>query len=896
MRAVRAAFMALVLFGAPGVCAPAEGAGGGPGAQVRISQVCGAGGLNDSCPPFDFVELHNAGGSAASLAGWTLQLGLGSSATWTAIPLEGLVIPAGGYALVRCEPVLVVGAAPLATPDIAAATPSPLLSHTGKVALVEGTQVLTVGDPRGVPALRDLVGYGIAGPAEGTRAPSPGAGPPARVLVRRCGGERDTGDNATDFVLTAYAPALPRSTAAPAWTPRAEVVWADTVPARVPLGGSALLRVRADFCGGPPVQVRVDLSALGGGGGEAVLRDDGTQGDAAAGDGLYSLAADVSAAPPGVWSLPVTLRAVDGGPVVATGSLALVVLPGPLEGMKISQVYAGGGVDPSGFAADYVELHNAGETALNLRGATLLVAGPVGSTWTRVALSGVVPAGGFVLVQMGESAAIGRPLPAPDFVAQQSLLLSSGGKVALVADPLPGVWSCPGGADRVVDLVGAGQADCREGAGAASNAPWPGLAQRAILRICDGYSDTDVNAADWIEGTPAPRSSGDPPAAGVTIASVAAEPTGPVVAGDTVVVRVSVVDCVGRGLGQISVLIDGTEVAGGAASAVPARDDGAWPDTVAGDGQYAGAFVVGPAAPEGQAQVRVRAQTPDGRFASGAASVQVAAAPVGACCTGAACVRIGRVACEAMGGRWLGAGSACGALGEGDAGVPYSGIPALPNPIFDLTADTYTFTIAGTGRIIGPGGVRLALRLQHTWVGDLTIELSNVDGNATIVERIGRTGGAGPGSDANLDGWYVFHELAAASIWDAAAAAGSGSSALVPPGEYRSAEAGSGLPGQPGLRVFAGQPLDGQWRLRIRDEGVGDSGFLLALTLGDNAVRSACCPGDWNADGLLDPDDLADLISCYFGGGCPRADVDGSGNINPDDLADGIGAYFSGCP
>jgi len=894
MRAVRAAFMALVLFGAPGVCAPAGGAGAGPGVQVRISQVCGAGGLNDSCPPFDFVELHNAGASEAVLAGWTLQLGLGSSAAWTAIPLDGLSIPAGGYALVRCEPVLVVGAAPAATPDLAATTGSPLLSHTGKVALVEGTQALAVNDPRGLPTLRDLVGYGIAGPAEGTRAPSPGAGPPARVLVRRCGGERDTSDNAIDFVLRAYVPALPRSTASPGWTPRAEIVWTDTVPARVPLGGSALLRVRADACGGPLVQVRVDLSALGAGSGEVVLRDDGTQGDAIAGDGVYSLAADVSAAPPGVWSLPVTVREGDGGPVVAEGSLALVVLPGPLEGMKISQVYAGGGVEASGFDADYVELHNAGESAVNLTGSTLLVAGPVGSTWTRIPLSGLVPAGGFVLVQMGESAAIGRPLPAPDFVAQQSLLLSSGGKVALVADPLPGNWSCPGSGDRVVDLVGAGQADCREGPGPGSNAPWPGLAQRAILRVCDGYSDTDVNAADWADGAPMPRSGAHPPAAGVTIASVSAEPSGPVVAGDTVVVRVGVVDCVGLGLGQIAVIIDGTAL--GSAPAVPARDDGAWPDQAAGDGLYAGAVAVSPAAPEGAVQVSVRAQTPDGRSASSAAVVQVAAAPVGACCTGAACVQVGRAACEAMGGRWLGADSACGALAAGDQGVPYSGIPALPNPIFDLTADTYTFTIAGTGRIIGPAGVRLALHVQHTWVGDLTIELSNADGAATIVERIGRTGEAGPGSDANLDGWYVFHELAAGSIWSAASAAGNGSNAVVPPGEYRTAEGGTGNPGQPGLRVFAGQALDGQWRLRLRDDGVGDSGFLLGLALGDNAIRSACCSADWNADGILDPDDLADLISCYFGGGCPRADLDESGVIDPDDLADGIGAYFSGCP
>jgi hypothetical protein len=48
---------------------------------------------------------------------------------------------------------------------------------------------------------------------------------------------------------------------------------------------------------------------------------------------------------------------------------------------------------------------------------------------------------------------------------------------------------------------------------------------------------------------------------------------------------------------------------------------------------------------------------------------------------------------------------------------------------------------------------------------------------------------------------------------------------------------------------------------------------------------------------LLDPDDLADLIACFFAGAaCPRADLDGNGQIDPDDLSDGIGAFFVGCP
>jgi hypothetical protein len=51
-------------------------------------------------------------------------------------------------------------------------------------------------------------------------------------------------------------------------------------------------------------------------------------------------------------------------------------------------------------------------------------------------------------------------------------------------------------------------------------------------------------------------------------------------------------------------------------------------------------------------------------------------------------------------------------------------------------------------------------------------------------------------------------------------------------------------------------------------------------------------PADFDGNGVLNPDDLADFIAAYFGGEA-RADFDGSGVLNPDDLADFIVAYFS---
>ncbi len=56
------------------------------------------------------------------------------------------------------------------------------------------------------------------------------------------------------------------------------------------------------------------------------------------------------------------------------------------------------------------------------------------------------------------------------------------------------------------------------------------------------------------------------------------------------------------------------------------------------------------------------------------------------------------------------------------------------------------------------------------------------------------------------------------------------------------------------------------------------------------------CPADFNGDGIVDPDDLADFITCYFNiPPCPAADFNADGATDPDDLADYITAHFAGC-
>ncbi|MGD9691173.1 MAG: serine hydrolase [Phycisphaerales bacterium] len=82
---------------------------------------------------------------------------------------------------------------------------------------------------------------------------------------------------------------------------------------------------------------------------------------------------------------------------------------------------------------------------------------------------------------------------------------------------------------------------------------------------------------------------------------------------------------------------------------------------------------------------------------------------------------------------------------------------------------------------------------------------------------------------------------------------------------------------------------EGQYRCVVSNGCGTDTSAFASLTI--------TCPADFNGDGNLDPDDLGDMINCYFTlPPCRQADYNADGNIDPDDLGDFINAYFAGCP
>jgi lamin tail-like protein len=180
------------------------------------------------------------------------------------------------------------------------------------------------------------------------------------------------------------------------------------------------------------------------------------------------------------------------------------------SGVVVSQVYGGGGNSGATFQNDFVELFNAGSTAVDVTGWTVQYATAAWTSWQTTPLAGTVPAGHSYLVQLASSAAVGAPLPSADATGTTNLAATSG-KIALARSTTPLTCGATAGscsADSAVeDLVGYGSASDFEGSGSAPT----GSSILAARRASDGCGDTGDNAADFAAATPDPRNSASPP-------------------------------------------------------------------------------------------------------------------------------------------------------------------------------------------------------------------------------------------------------------------------------------------------------------------------------------------------------------------------------------------------
>jgi len=282
-------------------------------AQVVISQAYGGGGNSGATFTHDFVELFNRGQTPVALGGKSIQYASSAGSFTNVAPLPSVTVQPGQYFLVQ----LAAGSGNGVALPAADATGGLNLSGTaGKVALVEGTTALGCGTSAAPCAadklalMLDLVGFGGANLAEG----SPTAAlSNSTAALRKGAGCTDTDNNSADFeVLTP----VPRNTAtatnlcAGGSDPTDPSATGSASPSVVAVGGSTLLTVQVTPGTNPAstgLAVTGDLSAIGGSATQAFV-DDGTGGDATAGDNIFSFQATVGAGTPaGAVVLPVAV-------------------------------------------------------------------------------------------------------------------------------------------------------------------------------------------------------------------------------------------------------------------------------------------------------------------------------------------------------------------------------------------------------------------------------------------------------------------------------------------------------------------------------------------------------------------------------------------------------------
>jgi predicted extracellular nuclease len=327
-----AAFVLVLLTGPPAGATPSPG--------VVLSQIYGGGGNSGAPYQNDFIELFNRGATSVSLAGWSVQYtsatGTGNfgSATNLITPLSGTIAP-GQYLLVQESPGAGNGVA-LPTPDVTDSTPINMSATGGKVALANTTTPLgcngasTPCTSAQLAPVVDLVGWDGANFYEGSPA---GTTSNTTAVLRASAGCVDTDDNGADFTVGAPAP---RNTASPTHDctiqpPTSPTGTGSASPSSLPGGGSTLLTVAVTPGANPAstgIAVSCDLTAIGGSATQSFF-DDGTNGDATAGDLVFSDSATVPAATsPGNKSLPCTVS--DAQARSSSAQIALTV-EGPLE-------------------------------------------------------------------------------------------------------------------------------------------------------------------------------------------------------------------------------------------------------------------------------------------------------------------------------------------------------------------------------------------------------------------------------------------------------------------------------------------------------------------------------------------------------------------------------------
>jgi Tol biopolymer transport system component/DNA/RNA endonuclease G (NUC1)/methionine-rich copper-binding protein CopC len=197
-----------------------------------------------------------------------------------------------------------------------------------------------------------------------------------------------------------------------------------------------------------------------------------------------------------------TFTYYQGSPSPKTASNCPPPQPPSTSPILISQVYGGGGNSGATYQNDFVELYNRSLSPVDTAGWSIQYTSEDGDSWEfgTQPLGGTIGPGEYYLIALGSGGAVGAPLP-PAQINGQINMAGTSGKVALVNSFDGLVGNCPLGDPSLMDFVGYGSPDCREGA---APAPAPSNTT-SIFRQGGGSTDTNNNGSDFVAGAPNPR-------------------------------------------------------------------------------------------------------------------------------------------------------------------------------------------------------------------------------------------------------------------------------------------------------------------------------------------------------------------------------------------------------
>ncbi|HEX3230779.1 MAG TPA: Calx-beta domain-containing protein, partial [Pyrinomonadaceae bacterium] len=494
--------------------------------NLRISQIYTRGGEAGATYQNDFVEVFNAGSTAVDINGWAMVVITFEGTTQQAIGSRfnsSYLVPPGMHLLFRFngngtagQPV--PGEFPIIT-DIS------LGSTSGQIMLLSPSQTLPTGCPTSFGlngTVADFVGYGTSACFEGAPAPVP---PANQSLTRIGGGCTDTDNNANDFALQAPNPRISTSPFTPCGSTAPTTPVLNFSATQYTVGenaGNATITVIRSGVVNVPVTVNFATAN-----GTATAGSDYT-----AASGTLSFAANElqktfnvpitdDTAVESNETVSLTLSSPTGTAVLGSPSTATLTIqdndgttppPSSNSNLRISQVYTRGGEAGATYQNDFVEVFNAGSTAVNINGWAMVVITFEGATQqaigSRFNSNFSMPPGMHLLFRFKGNGTAGQAVPGEYPIINDISLGSTSGQIMLLSPTQALPAGCPtsfGVNGAVTDFVGYGTSTCFEGA----PAPVP-PSNKSLTRMGGGCTDTDNNASDFPLADPNPRISSSP--------------------------------------------------------------------------------------------------------------------------------------------------------------------------------------------------------------------------------------------------------------------------------------------------------------------------------------------------------------------------------------------------